>query len=314
VIRVRELLDTAIAAFPDAATAEAGGGEDAPIPFDVSELPDLLEGIARSSGSGHMSQFVASLAIRIRGMLEDSRLRDVLHPDDEVSLADWLADYIGDDEAKNGQVVILDVSLVAADVLHLVVATIARLILEASQRYRKLNGTGLPTTLVLEEAHNFIRRPTTDGPSDPAADECRSVFERIAREGRKFGVGLVLSSQRPSEVSETVLAQCNTFLLHRIVNDRDRSLVGRLVPDQLTGLLGDLPSLPSRQAILLGWAAPLPVLVEMRALPPDHQPQSSDPDIWAVWTGGAERPISWLDIVADWQEPKGASESSTDND
>jgi DNA helicase HerA-like ATPase len=242
-------------------------------------------------------------------MLEDSRLRDVLHPEDEVQLADWLKDYIGDDEAKNGQIVILDVSLVAADVLHLVVATIARLILEASQRYRKLKQTALPTTLVLEEAHNFIRKPMNDSPSDPSAEACRAVFERIAREGRKFGVGLVLSSQRPSEVSETVLAQCNTFLLHRIVNDRDRALVGRLVPDQLTGLLGDLPSLPSRQAILLGWAAPLPVLVEMRALPPAQQPQSSDPDIWEVWTGSAERRISWPEVVADWQEPRGAGDS-----
>jgi DNA helicase HerA-like ATPase len=128
---------------------------------------------------------------------------------------------------------------------------------------------------------------------------CRETFERIAREGRKFGLGLVLSSQRPSELSPTALAQCNTFLLHRIVNDRDQQLVARLVPDNLGELLRDLPNLPSRPAILLGWATPVPVLVEINELPLEHRPRSSDPRFWAVWTG-ADRPIDWRAIAADW--------------
>lgn len=101
--------------------------------------------------------------------------------------------------------------------------------------------------LVLEEAHTFVRRSTdVDGPADTPTQLCREAFERIAREGRKFGLGLVLSSQRPSELSPTVLAQCNTFLLHRIVNDADQNLLDRLVPDNVGGLLRELPSLPSR--------------------------------------------------------------------
>ncbi|MGR6743560.1 ATP-binding protein, partial [Aeromonas veronii] len=104
-----------------------------------------------------------------------------------------------------------------------------------------------------------------------------------AREGRKFGLGLVVSSQRPSELSPTLLAQCNTFLLHRIVNDADQKLVSKLVPDNIGGLLKELPSLPSGQAILLGWAAPIPVLVEMNELPFELRPQSDDPDYWDVW-------------------------------
>lgn len=129
---------------------------------------------------------------------------------------------------------------------------------------------------------------------------CRLTFERIAREGRKFGLGLVLSSQRPSELSPTVLAQCNTFLLHRIVNDRDQDLVGRLVLDNLGGLLKELPSLPTRHAILLGWAAAVPTLVEMHQLPKEHQPRSDDPHFWEVWTGEQERSIDWEGLVADW--------------
>ena len=154
---------------------------------------------------------------------------------------------------------------------------------------------------MLEEAHTFVRR-SNERDTDTATPQhlCREAFEKIAREGRKFGLGLVLSSQRPSELSPTVLAQCNTFLLHRIVNDLDQDLVARLVPDNLAGLLRELPSLPSRQAILLGWATPIPVLVEITELPESQRPNSKDPDFWDVWTGQEERSIDWSAVVADW--------------
>ncbi len=99
--------------------------------------------------------------------------------------------------------------------------------------------------LVLDEAHTFVHRELTSETATAAGRTCCRMFERIAREGRKFGLGLVLASQRPSEISPTVLSQCNTFLLHRIVNDRDQDLVKRLVPDGLCDLLRELPSLPS---------------------------------------------------------------------
>ena len=127
------------------------------------------------------------------------------------------------------------------------------------------------------------------------------VFERIAREGRKFGLGLVLASQRPSEVSQTVLSQCNTFLLHRLVNDRDQDLVKRLVPDGLGPLLRELPSLPTRRAILLGWAAPAPILVEVQDIAEDRRPHSPDPSFWEVWTGEQERSIDWRETARTWQ-------------
>lgn len=110
----------------------------------------------------------------------------------------------------------------------------------------------------------------------------------------------MLSSQRPSELSPTILAQCNTFLLHRIVNDADQNLVARLVPDNVGGLLRELPSLPSRQAILLGWATPIPVLVEVDELPEEHRPRSADPDFWDVWTLKKERGVDWGNIASDW--------------
>ena len=189
-----------------------------------------------------------------------------------------------------------------AEVVHIITAIIARMTLEALQRYRKLNqGKTLPTVLVMEEAHTFIKRYQDDSENQNAAAICCQVFEKIAREGRKFGLGLVLSSQRPSELSPTVLSQCNSYLLHRISNDRDQELVHKLVPDNLRGLLRDLPSLPSRHAILLGWASELPVLVQMNALPDHQQPKSNDPDFWAVWSG-EDRKVDWQAIARDWQQ------------
>jgi hypothetical protein len=131
---------------------------------------------------------------------------------------------------------------------------------------------------------------------------CRETIEVVAREGRKFGLGLVLSSQRPSEVSPTVLSQCNTFLLHRIVNDRDQELVRRLVPDNLGHMLDELPSLPTQHAILLGWATPSPLLVRMRDLGHQFRPESNDPQFWDTWTGAVDRPTDWTDIAEKWRQ------------
>ncbi|OPY63945.1 MAG: AAA-like domain protein [Syntrophorhabdaceae bacterium PtaU1.Bin034] len=280
--------------------------EDAPVEFDVATLPDQLDLIASEAPGGQTAQFLATLTMRIRMMLADKRLGPVVDSkENNISFHEWLDSYIGKDQAETGELAILDLSLIPSDVLHMVIAVIARVIFEATQRYRKVNDKELPTVLVLEEAHAFVKRGTNEESDSPTpAQMCRQTFERIAREGRKFGLGLVLSSQRPSELSSTVLAQCNTFLLHRIVNDRDQELVGKLVPDALGGLLKELPSLPSRQAILLGWAATVPTLVEITELPEKQRPHSADPKFWDVWTGKEQRYINWAEIVEDWTGTK----------
>jgi len=277
--------------------------EDAPIPFNITDLPEHLQQLAAGSGSPQLVQFISTLVMRIRMMLADNRLNPLIaRAPQEQSFLDWLTTYVGANNASNGQIAILDLSLVPAEIIHIVIAVLARLVFEATQRYRKLNGVELPTILVLEEAHSFIQQhfERSDEASISPIQMCRAVFEKIAREGRKFGLGLVLSSQRPSELSPTVLAQCNTFWLHRTVNDRDQDLIKKLVPDNLAGLLRELPSLPSRQAILLGGATPVPVMFEVRELPPEHRPKSSDPHFWDVWTGAEARPIDWGPIVTDW--------------
>jgi len=282
---------------------QEGPDEDVPIPFKGTDFADHLQTLAEQENA---SQYIDFLVTRIRTFLSDTRMKSVVGDTASVTLEGWLNSYVGGD-ADDKCITILDLSLVPTEVVHVVTAVVARMVFEALQRYRKVNNSVLPTVLVMEEAHTFIKRYKDETENHDAATICCQVFERIAREGRKFGLGLILSSQRPSELSPTVLSQCNSFLLHRISNDRDQELVNRLVPDNLKGLLRELPSLPSQNAILLGWASELPILVKMNDLPVSQQPRSEDPDFWSVWTGKDKdgkvvaRKANWKPIADGWQ-------------
>lgn len=267
-----------------------GPNEDSPVFFDVNGLPDYIEVLAKD---GNAIQHLEFFIMRLRSMLADVRLKKIIGNDEDVTLTEWLKEYISG-------VVVIDLSLIPSDILHLAVSVISRMTFEAIQRYRRKTAKILPTVITLEEAHNFIKK-YNESDEISATEICSQVFEKIAREGRKFGLSMMISSQRPSELSATILSQCNTFLLHRIVNDRDQDLIRRLVPDNIGGLLSELPILPTRKAILLGWASPIPILVEMNDLEKKYRPKSNDPDFWSVWTGTSTRDENWANIVDEWQ-------------
>lgn len=276
--------------------------EDIPIPFKGNIFLNYIEALSQETGN---EQYLEFLITRIRTMLADSRMDSIIGDKIEIELDKWLENYLGENNKKS--ITIIDLSLVPAEIIHVTTSVIARIVFEALQRYRKLNEKTLPSVLIMEEAHSFITR-YNESVENNTSSICTKVFEKIAREGRKFGLGLVLSSQRPSELSPTVLSQCNSFILHRISNDRDQELVSKLLPDNFRGLLKELPSLPSQRAILLGWASELPILVKIRDLAKEKRPQSDDPDFWDVWTGkdinGKEviRTVDWKKIADDWQE------------
>lgn len=277
----------------------SGPDEDSPVFFKNEDFFSHLERLAQEN---NVQQFTDFFLMRVRSILSDARIASVIDTKtpEEITLEKWLNQYIGNG-IDEGTINIIDLSLLPSEVLFVVVSVLSRIIFEAHQRYRRETGQILPTTLVIEEAHNFIKRYDSENDEITASHLCCQSFEKIAKEGRKFGLGLLLSSQRPSELSQTVLSQCNTFLLHRLVNDKDQEMVKRLVPDNLGSILNELPILPTRKAILLGWAAPIPVIVEMNTLEESHRPQSKDPQFWNVWTGQEERPIDWKNITAQWQ-------------
>lgn len=277
-----------------------GPDEDSPV-FFTNE--DFLSHIERLSQENNAQQYMDFFMMRVRSILTDSRIASVIETKtkEETTLEEWLGEYIGNND-DNGSINIIDLSLLPSEILFVIVSVLSRVIFEAHQRFRRMTGTILPTTLVVEEAHNFIKRYDGDSDEITANKLCSQSFEKIAKEGRKFGLGLMLSSQRPSELSQTVLSQCNSFLLHRLVNDKDQEMVKKLVPDNLGSILNELPILPTKKAILLGWAAPIPIIVEMNTLKEDDRPKSKDPEFWDVWTGKQKREVNWKDITDEWQK------------
>lgn len=286
--------------------SKAGGKEEEFLPIDEdSPLPYTGENFIRSIEANAeilcTTDYIVTLMPRIKTLLADVRVKKVIDGVD-IRLSDWLENYIGSDDKEC--LTIIDLSLLPSDVTSIITAVIARMIFEAQQRYLRMNKQCLPTVLVMEEAHYFIKRYNEDVDNVGPTTQCCKIFEKIAREGRKFGLGLVLSSQRPSELSPTVLSQCNSFLLHRISNDRDQELVNRLLPDNMRGIFREIPSLPSQYAVLVGWASELPVMVKMRTLLKEQCPQSDDPDFWDVWTRHKNRKIDWSMIASDWQKKR----------
>ena len=314
VIKLRDFVSKAHSAFGGSEKDVLPIDADTPRPFTGDQF---LRSIQSNAELLKSTEYVETMLTRIRMLLSDSRMKVVTTCSSELTLQKWLEMYICPSNSSAGALTVIDLSLVPAEVIHIVTAVIARMTLEALQRYRQVNGgKTLPTTLVMEEAHTFIRKYACDSDETAAYSMCTQVFEKIAREGRKFGLGLILSSQRPSELSQTVLSQCNTFLLHRISNDRDQELVNKLVPDNLRGLLRELPSLPSQKAILLGWASELPVLVQMNYLEAEHRPKSDDPEYWKAWIDAEEnaRTVNWSVIADSWQEKEDEVEEVQEND
>jgi len=197
--------------------------------------------------------------------------------------------------------------LLASEVLDNVTALIGRLVLEFLER---LGETGqdmrgkLPVVMVLDEAQNYI------GDRSSRDDEsiARAVFERVAREGRKFGLGLVVASQRPSELSKTVLSQCSSFIVHRLQNPEDLRYFREVVPAIYGDLLGQLPALAPQTALVLGECVRAPALVRMRDA--DPLPRSKDPRFYESWVSADAPSIDVERICADWEgvvEPLSAS-------
>ena len=171
---------------------------------------------------------------------------------------------------------IIDFSEVPADVLPVVTGTLARLLYDVQFWMEAKART--PVTLLCDEAHLYL--PVRDD-ADAVQRQALGAFERIAKEGRKYGFSLLVVSQRPSDVSRTILSQCNNFLALRLTNETDQGVIKRLMPDSLVGLTSILPLLDTGEALLLGDAVLLPTRIKLDI--PKITPDSATRDFWREW-------------------------------
>lgn len=200
-------------------------------------------------------------------------------------------------------ITILDLSGIPSVVMSRLIGGILNIIYQALFWGRELpdGGRARPQLIVLEEAHRYLNK---DGPS-PA----REMVQRIVKEGRKFGVGAMVVSQRPSEIDDTILSQCGTFIALRLSNSTDRSRVQASLPDNLSGVVDSLPILRTGEAIIIGEAARLPVRCRVTLPPANAQPQSSDPPVASAWAkartqGDYDRLVAaWRSQNPRWKPP-----------
>jgi len=274
---------------------------DSPVYFDLPELYMAFKraneqvtdfGKAKGPLFGQFDEFIIKLQARFNDVRYDFLFKPKQRKSSDT-LADLLRDFVGLRKPSR-QITVVDFSSVPFDVRPTVSAQIGRLSFEFN--YWNPRSREFPILLVCEEAHSYIPRA-----EDTQYDGTRRSMERIAKEGRKYGVGLAVVSQRPYELSETVLAQCGNFICLRITNPDDQEYIRRLVPDAEAGLVDILSSLGRGEAMAMGEALPIPTRFMLH--PPNPMPNSSDIDFYSQWKQGVES-LDVDAIVDAWRRQK----------
>lgn len=261
---------------------------DSPVPYELTDLLAVLReddkgmkpganppSMIKGDWNGKLTRFIS----RLEAKAADRRYGFMFKPPEAASKYDWLAKQIAKllapGKGKHG-IKVVDFSEVPPDVLPVVTGVFARLLYDVQFWMQPEKRT--PFVFVCDEAHLYL--PVRE---DAGAVEKQALysFERIAKEGRKYGVSLLVVSQRPSDVSRTILSQCNNFLILRLTNDQDQSVVRRLMPDSLAGVLDGLPLLDTGEALLLGDAILLPARIKLKF--PAIEPLSQTRNVWQEW-------------------------------
>jgi uncharacterized protein len=260
---------------------------DSPIPYKLTDLlvklrdddtgmkPGASKAEIKGDWNGKLTRFIS----RLEAKSEDRRYGFMFKPPDAALKYDWLAKQIVNllaaDGTKTG-IKVVDFSEVPSDVLPVVTGVFARLLYDVQFWMQPEKRT--PFVFVCDEAHLYL--PVRED-ADAVEKQALYSFERIAKEGRKYGVSLLVVSQRPSDVSRTILSQCNNFLILRLTNDQDQNVVRRLMPDSLAGVLDGLPLLDTGEALLLGDAILLPARIKLKF--PTIEPLSQTRNFWQEW-------------------------------
>ncbi len=283
---------------------------DFPLYFNFKEMMSACFDAAiqeTSVSQDKINEYVSTLKLRMQSFVDDIRLAEPLMLDKQLNVIDsliqFLAFVLGDycmvynkeeykdsvfqtyysesfkqqENKQRNQMTIIDMSLLPFQVLETITGLIGRMILEFLSRFDKEKRGSVPVVIALEEAQNYI--PEVNHKDRESIS--KKVFERIAREGRKYGLSLVVSSQRPSELSKTVLSQCNSFIVHRIQNPDDQNYIRKLVSSANSEILNQLPTLPQQHVIIMGDCVRTPIVARMNDANP--RPNSNNPSFIDNW-------------------------------
>lgn len=255
--------------------------------FDFENLEaalDLALLYEEAHGNNHIRDYCAQMVTRFKWIREREEFGFLRVPtaelrDEESSIELFVESLLGlgrvaQKQVKNAQIIILDMNDASDEVVEIVSAVTARLIFDRLRKAEPRNR--FPVHLILEEAHRYV----AERPSRYAIDASQ-IFERIAKEGRKYGIFLLLASQRPSELSKTVLSQCSNFVIHRIQNPDDLMHIRQMTPFISESVMKRLPSLPKQFALIFGNSVNLPTTFKVRNV--DPKPKSDDAAIRELW-------------------------------
>ncbi|HEX5105058.1 MAG TPA: ATP-binding protein, partial [Pirellulaceae bacterium] len=299
---------------------------DSPIPYELGD-PAGLDVFGKRNGTQYLTGLIGKingqrpenqnkkdheefnkLNRKIESLRRDVRLRFMMQPWERAS-NDPLPGILGQLFGKGGAVCVVDLSGVPNEVAGSASSAVARTIFAVKLWQTPEERVRNPVVLVCEEAHRYV---PDRGEAQYAA--AREAVQRLAKEGRKYGIGLALVSQRPSEVDPTVLSQCNSWIVLRITNESDREHVRAILPDSLVGLTKVLSGLRQREAIVVGQAITLPSRILIRRLEQSSLPRSHDISFTKGWQSDYLDEASLSQIAARWRFQNRSGAPAEDDD
>lgn len=246
--------------------------------FDFNELGQAIENallFEEYHGNKQIRDYCSSMITRFKSVKERDDFSFLTKNTEDIKQDEFLDSFIGvDAEIKKNQVIIIDLNSANDETVEVVSCVLSRMIFEKLKQ-AKIRNT-YPVNLVLEEAHRYISKD-----SGKVFGDANKIFERIAKEGRKYGMFLIVSSQRPSELSKTVLSQCSNFIVHRIQNPEDLAHIRQITPHISETILRRMPSIPTQHALIFGHAVNLPTT--FRVNDADPTPRSENNAISVNW-------------------------------
>lgn len=246
--------------------------------FNFGDLEQAIENAIlyeEYHGNKQIRDYCSSLITRYKSIKEREDFYFLTRNTDSIIAEDYLQKFLGlEENKKKNQVIVIDLNSANDETVEVISCVLSRMIFERLKNAKERNK--FPVSLVLEEAHRYI---STD--AGKIFGDANKIFERIAKEGRKYGMFLLVSSQRPSELSKTVLSQCSNFIVHRIQNPDDLSHIKQITPHISETVLRRLPSIPTQHALIFGHAVNLPTTFKVNNAEP--KPKSDNNDVSENW-------------------------------